>query len=206
MRNGGVAKDSDVRLGDLIGLAGTGRTPARAAYTPAGLFTVKVGNLTGQGIDWAPRERNFIAPGKTSEKYLLKAGDILLTSSAHNPKYIAQKVDIVGEIPQFAGSNATFVGEVMRLRPADGVDPYVLLAILRHPRVRSQLQEIVTGQTGHLRPGDIMDVLVPAASPPVRLIEALKEETRLAEKRNLAWYEASTAMQTWDQQGCLLQS
>lgn len=177
---------SSRRLADVVELAQTGRTPARAAYTPEGVFTLKVGNLTGQGIDWAPRERNFVAPKFVSDGLLLQDGDIVLTSSAHNPKYIAQKVDIVHSIPEFAGGRATFVGEVLRLRVKPGtISPYELLAFLRSPTTRATIQEMVRGQTAHLRPKDLLELAVPDESAPPRLVELLKREAEIARELNL---------------------
>ncbi len=53
-----------VRLADLVGAAFTGRTAPRSAYCEpdAGgdvYRTIKVGNLTGAGLDWSPGERGF---------------------------------------------------------------------------------------------------------------------------------------------------
>ncbi len=182
-RNAGSSRR---KLGDVIHLAQTGRTPARAAYTSAGVFTLKVGNLTGQGIDWSPRERNFADPASVSDNLLLADGDIVLTSSAHNPKYIAQKVDIVHSIPDFAGGRATFVGEVLRLRVKPGLmDPFALLAYLRRPETRAAIQDLVRGQTAHLRPKDLLDLPIEDAAAPRKLIELLREEAELARQMNI---------------------
>ena len=152
-------------LREFVELANTGRTPARSAYAENGVFILKVGNLTGRGIDWEPRDRNFVSHVEgikraKNPKLNLREGDILLTSSAHAARYIAKKVDVIAHIPEdYEG--LTFVGEVIRLRPADGVDPFILLAILRYPRVRSVVQACVRGQTAHLNPDDLLNVMVP---------------------------------------------
>lgn len=154
------ASASSMQVGDLLDFAGTGVTPGRSAYTDAGLFLVKVGNLSGSGIDWMARDRNFVGPllrGRYERKgRLLRTGDILLTSSAHASRYIAKKVDIVTGVPAEIGGEAAFVGEVMLLRPKTGVDPYRLLAYLRTPSVVTALQDRVRGQTAHLRPDDVL--------------------------------------------------
>jgi type I restriction enzyme M protein len=174
------------RLADIVDLAQTGRTPARAAYTPDGVFTLKVGNLTGQGIDWAPRDRNFVAPKFVSDALLLAEGDIVLTSSAHHPKYIAQKVDIVHAIPAFAGGKATFVGEVLRLRVKPGCwSPFELLAFLRSPSTKATIRDMVRGQTAHLRPKDLLELPVPDEAISPRLVELLKREAEIARELNL---------------------
>lgn len=173
------------RLGDIVSLAQTGRTPPRAAYTDHGTFILKVGNLSGQGIDWTPRERNFVESSSASSNCILQEGDIVLTSSAHHPKYIAQKVDIVHSIPDYVGGRATFVGEVMRLRVLDSkIDPYQLLALLRMPTIREDIQAMVRGQTAHLRPKDLLELRVPIVRVPVSLTDILRREATIAAELN----------------------
>jgi len=168
-------------LGDFVTLADTGRTPARAAYSDSGLFILKVGNLTGRGIDWAPRDRNFVAEreaaSRANGRLLLVPGDLVMTSSAHSPKYIAKKVDIISSVPEYVGGKTTFCGEVLRLRIKPGVmDPYLLLAYLRSETAMLRLQRMIRGQTAHLMPRDVMELSVPPAlfDPPKALI-ALRE-------------------------------
>lgn len=161
-RNGGNT------LRQFVEFANTGRTPARNAYTESGMFILKVGNLTGRGIDWTPRERNFVSvsEGKrrgASTHLALQTGDLLLTASAHAAKYIAKKVDVVADVPkelQLIGG-VTFVGELIRVRPHPDIDPYVLLAAIRHPDIREDIQASVRGQTAHLHPIDMLAVSVP---------------------------------------------
>ena len=152
-------------LREFVELANTGRTPARSAYAEQGTFILKVGNLTGRGIDWEPRDRNFVSRSEgikraKNPKLSLRKGDLLLTSSAHSARYIAKKVDVVAYVPE-GYTGVTFVGEVIRLRAANGVDPFVLLAALRHPRVQEDLQACVRGQTAHLHPSDLLETTVP---------------------------------------------
>ena len=187
-------------LREFVEFANTGRTPGRSAYTDNGMFILKVGNLTGRGIDWEPRDRNFVSRAEgikraKSYKLNLHKGDILLTSSAHAARYIAKKVDVVAYIPENY-ENVTFVGEVIRLRPASDVDPFILLAALRHPRVRDDLQACVRGQTAHLNPNDLLAVTIPydLREPDQNMTEAaslLKQEADLAFQLNLIAAQAS---------------
>ena len=153
-------------LGDLVTFAATGTTPPRAAYADSGLFLVKVGNLTGAGVSWVPRDRNFVdgntaAKRRTRPERLLQAGDIVLTSSAHSPKYIARKVDVIDGIPEWVGGIASFVGEITVLRPDErSVDPFVLAAYLRLPMVTEEIQYMVRGQTAHLHPVDLLSLQI----------------------------------------------
>ena len=152
-------------LGEFIAQANTGQTPSRAAYTAQGMFILKVGNLTGRGLDWTPRDRNFVSLAESARRVRnprleLREGDIVLTSSAHAAQYIAKKVDVVASIPDTL-EGLTFVGELIRIRAVEGIDPYLLLAAIRHPQVREDLQASVRGQTAHLNPADLLQVTSP---------------------------------------------
>src|SRR5690606_861003 len=77
------------RLSELCEYIGTGKTPSRGSYTEQGHFLIKVGNLSGAGINWEARDRNHISDeeickrSQSKKPLILKHGDILLTSSAH---------------------------------------------------------------------------------------------------------------------------
>jgi len=159
-----------IPLGDLVSVMRTGRTPPRSAYTEPGGFILKVGNLTGHGIDWSPRERNHVGPGwlerlqrgRAAAELLLQPGDILLTSSAHHVRYIARKADIVDLVPDFVAAPVSYVGELLLVRPnPDRADPFRLLAFLRSGPARRALQAMARGQTAHLSPRDARALPVP---------------------------------------------
>ena len=176
-------------LREYVEFANTGRTPSRTHYTDEGSFIIKVGNLTGRGIDWEPRDRNYVSDDEgmrraRSSKLIVNIGDIVLTSSAHAAKYIAKKVDIVHQIPTDY-RNVTFVGEIIRIRPLPDIDPFILLAALRHPSVREDIQASVRGQTAHLNPIDLLEISLPCElrDPPkhlTRIADLLRQEARLA--------------------------
>lgn len=182
-----ISRAGSKKLGDVASLVRTGKTPGRAAYTDSGLFLVKVGNLSGHGIDWTPRDRNFV--GEYSVRTtLLQRNDILLTSSAHTPHYIAKKCDIISVIPDSVGGKASFVGEVMLVRPdRKAVNPLLLLAFLRLPSTIVRIQRMVRGQTAHLGSADLMELELPAElfrdSVQTRALEEnLREETALVDQ------------------------
>lgn len=183
-------------LGDVVELACTGKTPPRASYSDKGLFLVKVGNLTGSGINWIARERNYVG-GKEAEnrrkanaRLMVARGDVLLTSSAHSPVYIAKKVDIITSVPDWVGGEASFVGEVMLLRARpEAIDPFALLIYLRLPKTTALIQQMIRGQTAHLRPNDILGLEVPRfVTQPTRatkkVIENLMREASLNAELN----------------------
>lgn len=156
-------------LSDLCEFIGTGKTPARKDYAESGNFLIKVGNLSGTGINWEARDRNYINDQEVNKRLnskkplVLHYGDILLTSSAHSPVYIAKKSDIFTGVPDFVGSkNISFVGEIMLIRVNKNlISPFLLLAFLRSDDVVSQIQNMVRGQTAHLHASDLGKLIVP---------------------------------------------
>lgn len=188
-----------IKLRQLVEVASTGTTPPRASYADEGLFLVKVGNLTGSGVNWLPRDRNFVDVSTTGRRYakdsmILRAGDILLTSSAHSPKYIAKKVDVISSIPGWVGGKASYVGEVMLVRPnQQKVDPFVLASYLRLPSVADEIQRMIRGQTAHLHPEDLLNLEVDedvifASTAISELAALLREESSIAERLNeISW-------------------
>ena len=161
--------ESGVALFEFCEFIGTGKTPARSAYSDIGAFLVKVGNLTGSGINWEARDRNYISSEEIKKRssakkpLILKKGDILLTSSAHSPIYIAKKSDIYTGTPEFISeSSVSYVGEVMLVRPnKDKISPYLLLAFLRSSQAIESIQNMVRGQTAHLHANDLGKLIVP---------------------------------------------
>lgn len=158
------SRKGSIRLKDLTEHINIGRTPARSSYSESGQFLVKVGNLSGTGISWEARDRNFVnlqdmeKRTKARKPLLVNKGDILLTSSAHSPVYIAKKSDIVNQIPAWLGEEVSFVAEVMLIRPKPDVDGYRLLAYLKLPQVVASMQRMVRGQTAHLHSTDLAEL------------------------------------------------
>jgi type I restriction enzyme M protein len=145
-----------------------GKTPPRARYEAkeahGALRVLKVGDLTGQGIDWSDKGRSYATYARAPADRLLQPGDIVLTAAAHHPKYIAAKVDLVDVLPKGWEGRCVPAGEVLAIRPrATALDPRVLLLWLRSTEGRSALQACVTGQTAHLHPDYVAEVRVPEA-------------------------------------------
>ena len=163
-----ITCNSGLQLSSLCHEICIGKTPARNAYSNEGGFILKVGNLTGVGINWEARDRNYVSEKemrkrKNSRKILfLKKYDILLTASAHNIAYIAKKSDMFLNPPDFIKPPITFVGEIMLLRPnIEKINPFLLLAFLKHPETIKKIQGIVRGQTAHLYSHDLGKLTVP---------------------------------------------
>lgn len=145
-----------------------GKTPARAQYeereAEGVLRVLKVGDLTGHGVDWSDKDRSYARYPRSPADRILQSGDIALTAAAHHPKYIAAKVDIVDVLPEGWEGRCVPSGEVLVIRPRPpAVDPRILLLWLRSNEGRDALQACVTGQTAHLHPDYVAEVRVPEA-------------------------------------------
>lgn len=195
---------NDMFLADVCHFIGIGRTPARIDYSQEGDFLIKVGNLTGSGINWEARDRNFISKHETEKRrnsnkpLILQTGDILLTASAHSPVYIAKKSDIFTKIPSFINSKyISFVGEVMLIRVnPNEIDPYLLLAFFRSSETIETIQKMVRGQTAHLHPADISQLILPtelfkSGSKYEKAAEIIREQNELSD--NLSVLKAMQA-------------
>ena len=78
-----------VPLGELCITMICGSTPPKKDYTQRGCRILKVGDLSGAGLDWEPRDRAFVDPRFLRNRAKrVELGDILLTAAAHHPKYI----------------------------------------------------------------------------------------------------------------------
>lgn len=192
------------KLSELCDFIGTGKTPARRDYAEEGNFLIKVGNLSGSGINWEARDRNYINDIeinkrlKSKKPLVLKEGDILLTSSAHSPVYIAKKSDIYTGAPEFVGAkNISFVGEIMLVRANSKlISPFLLLSFLRSNETVTQIQNMVRGQTAHLHASDLGQLIVPdgvfAKNSKYKKVEKLLEkQAELSREMNLLASEQS---------------
>lgn len=201
-----MASHETVRLGDVVEIITNGRTPNRKNYAESGLFVVKVGNLTGKGINWEPRKRNFVDSTEASKRksktnLMLQKGDILLTAAAHSPVYIAQKVDIVQEIPNWLNSVASIVGEVMLIRvKKELINPYALLAYFRIPNTKRNIQKLIRGQTAHLYAKDVLNLQIPKSllkpdKTLQKLMHILEQEADLNDQLNRFSFEQQKTME-----------
>lgn len=179
-RPGEIFTSGDKTLGSICTVISTGLKSARSAKTQNGHFVIKVGNLTGHGVDWTPRSRNFVQSGRTSRRdATVQVGDILMTAAAHHARYIGLKVDLITSFPEYLAQPVFFSGEVLRIRVEPTLlDPTALYLWLRSPEGYARLQRFVRGQTAHLYPDDVRGLrLDPSAI--LRVFDThCREETR----------------------------
>ncbi len=162
------SQEDGPRLDELARAVFLGKTPNRPDYCDArseGSYRiVKVGDLTGRGIDWQPGARSFAIFRRHPASKVLQVGDILMTAAAHHPRYIAAKVDIVDVLPEGLEDRCVPSGEVLVVRiDPECIDPFVVLLWMRTAGGRAALQACVTGQTAHLHPDYVTEVHVPTA-------------------------------------------
>jgi type I restriction enzyme M protein len=179
-RRASVGDDGAWSLGDICQpeYLGSGKTAARAAYVESGAHMVKVGNLTGRGIQWGCVTRQYVDP-KWAAKYprlTLAKHDILFTSSAHGPKWIGLKVDMFTELPAEYGETSIYCGELMRVRvsPDVDVDPFYVLLFLRSPAGYREIQRCIRSQTGHIYKEHVSEIRIPKPSSPL-IQDAIKQ-------------------------------
>jgi type I restriction enzyme M protein len=155
------------RLGEIADIF-RGKNPPRDQYTKSGPFLLKVGSLTGSFVSWRERERSRISEEfyQASPAKQLRPGDICFTCTAHTPKYICQKVDLITEPPP---SGALPSGEVIvvRLNQDAPISPLALLYHLRSEAGRRSVQSLIKGSTAHVYPRDLAGLIVPDFPPSV---------------------------------------
>jgi type I restriction enzyme S subunit len=179
-----------VTLGDVAKIS-LGVTPKRSDYADSGLKIVKFRDVSDQGIDWLNNDRGCVVPGSGSAARLreLRAGDVLLTASAHSPEAIGKKTCYVREIPPDIG-RAFYVGELLNVRADTSVIlPRWSLFWFQSPAGKEAIGEAVYGV--HLTAGRARGIRIPL--PPldeqrriVARVEALFERMEEAQRLRLA--------------------
>jgi type I restriction enzyme M protein len=204
-RKGAAPKAMLLETGEIVGGAGAspgrpgfrlgeiseifrGKNPPRDQYTKSGPFLLKVGSLSGSFVSWRERERSRISEEfyQASPAKQLRPGDICFTCTAHTPRYICQKVDLITELPP---SGAMPSGEVIvvRLHKDAPLSPLALLYHLRSDAGRRSVQSLIKGSTAHVYPRDLAGLIVPDLPPTVdpAVLEQLYREAEASFRRYL---------------------
>ena len=172
-----IAEVADVSLG---------KTPKKSHYTGEGkVRLIKFRDVTEDGLNLSETKDAFVKDEPAVIKGLqpVQKGDVLLTASAHNPEYIGRKVAIVDELPE--GFDYFYVGELLNIRPHDGIDPRWIAAYLRSEQGYKNIQAHVHGM--HLTNGRAQNILVRIAPPKymqtaAQVMEALQDRRRRAQE------------------------
>jgi len=162
-------------LGELTKAIFVGKTPSKREYTNTGYKIIKVRDLTGKGIDWDNEEKGYVSLDffNKNKKAKLEVNDILIISSAHHPKYIGKKVDIVDAIPQRFKKGVICSAEILVIRVNEKlIDPYYVLLYLKSKAGYRAIQSCIRGQTAHIYPKDIKEIKIPL--PPKEIYDRIK--------------------------------
>lgn len=161
-----------------------GKTPAKDDYSESPndpkivkAASLKTGKVNLELVD-------FVQP-KYAPTRLIENGDILILGAAHQAQYLGKNPCIV-EIPEeLEGEEVGFVGELVNVR-ADKkkINPYFLLQLFNTHNYFLLINREKRGQTSHLYPKDLKNLLIPVP-------DDIKELNESAEryKQNYAKYE-----------------
>lgn len=154
-------------LETLIDKIYIGKTPRRVEYSSenTGFKILKVRDLTGRGIDWNISERGFVYNNfyMKNVKLKIQKDDILFITSAHHPKYIGLKVDIIDYIPdRYTEKGVLLTAELMVIRiNKKKIDPYYVYLFLKSEKGYYAIQNCIRGQSAHIYPKDIKNIMIP---------------------------------------------
>jgi type I restriction enzyme S subunit len=163
-----------------------GKTPKKSHYANEGkIRLIKFRDVTEDGLNLSETKDAFVKDGPDAIKGLqpVQKGDILLTASAHSPQYIGRKVAIVDKLPE--GFDYFYVGELLNIRPHDGIDPRWIAAYLRSEQGYKNIQAHVHGM--HLTTGRAHNILIRIAPPnymqmAIKAIDTLQERSQRVRK------------------------
>jgi type I restriction enzyme M protein len=139
-----------------------GYTPAKEEYTEEGKTILKVGCLANNKIEWS--KLSYVGDEIELSK-TVKDNDILIVSSAHQSDYMGKNPCIVSIPKNLKDKDIYFVGELICIRTDNKiVNPYFLLAVLRLNAYYQLINREKRGQTSHLYPEDLGNILIPVPS------------------------------------------
>jgi len=144
------------------------KTPPRELYFNTGVPVIKLKNVSNYFLQL--KDTDFIPQRNYQEFVQPKTGDILITATGEGT---------IGRVGIFEdGVKCVVTAEVMLVR-AESINPYFLLAYLRSPHGRYQLERFARGSTGqtHLYSKDVALIPVPQVSEKIQMeIEELVKQ------------------------------
>jgi hypothetical protein len=170
-----------------------------------GPAVLKVGSLSRTGVRWADVGFANGKPAPSSAE-LVAAGDVLFNAAAHEPSYIAHRVDVVGSIPSGYSARLITTSHVGYLRIGDQEKwpPHFLAAFLRHPLGFLQIRRSIRGVRAEVYPNDVVgDLIVP--QPPKGLRDQIVQLATESERQRWRYAAAlrgaiDVAESDWDSQ------
>lgn len=158
-------------LGDLCKFP-RAKTPPRELYFNTGVPVIKLKNVSNYFLQL--KDTDFIPQSNYQEFVQPKTRDILITATGEGT---------IGRVGIFEnGIKCVVTAEVMLVR-SENISPYFLLAYLRSPHGRYQLERFARGSTGqtHLYSKDIALIPVPQVSE--RLQKKIEELVKQAHQK-----------------------
>jgi restriction endonuclease S subunit len=150
----------------------TGKTPPKSAYLESDdediLPVIKAGSYSGDFIDID--KSDFVKSDFSGN--VVSKGDIFILGAAHQAEYVGKKVYYLNDAPK---QKTFFVGELVRIsaEPSKCNSSY-LFAILKTKLYMSLLNREKRGQTSHLYPNDVKNILLPI--PPIAKQNEIAEQ------------------------------
>lgn len=158
------AKHELLKLEDVTLLISNGKTPSKELYDQendqvGSVPIIKAGTASGRFVDLKRLEyaKADFAKGKKAQK-----GDIFILSAAHQASYVGKNVSILETEPP---QDTFFVGELIcvRANPAKALSEY-LFGFLSSRVGYLLLNREKRGQTSHIYPEDIRNIVLPIPS------------------------------------------
>lgn len=155
-----------------------------------GPAVIKVGLLSRYGIQWGGIEfANDKPPARPGEA--VRDGDVLFNAAAHEPSYIAHRVDVVSDVPTNLTDRLLPTTHLMAVRIADqeAIPPQYLARFLSHPLGYLQVRRSIRGVRAEVYADDVLDhVQVPIA--PEKVMIAISQVAHDVETWRLKYKEA----------------
>jgi len=173
-------KFSKKKLEDITEFIMNGRTPAKDDYVEnEGIPLIKAGTASGKLVDL---EKLGYVKKDFKGKQTARKGDIFILSAAHQAEYVGKNVSLLDKEP---AQNTYFVGELINVR----ANPEVCLSEYLFSFLASSFAFVLInrekrGQTSHLYPDDLKNLIVPV--PPLdvqkKIVDKLKFYRTQAQK------------------------
>ncbi len=167
-------------LGDLCNFP-RAKTPPRELYFNTGVPVIKLKNVSNYFLQL--KDTDFIPQSNYQEFVQPKIGDILITATGEGT---------IGRVGIFEnGVKCVVTAEVMLVR-SENINSYFLLAYLRSPHGRYQLERFARGSTGqtHLYSKDVALIPVPQVSEKIQMeVEKLVKQAHQKKKSADEKYE-----------------
>lgn len=168
------------RLEDITEFIMNGRTPAKDDYVEdEGVPLIKAGTASGRLVNL---EKLGYVNKDFKGKQTAQKGDIFILSAAHQAEYVGKNVSLLDEEP---ARDTYFVGELINVRANQEIClTEYLFSFLASPFAFVLVNREKRGQTSHIYPDDLKNLIIPV--PPLavqkKIVDKLKSYRIQAQK------------------------